>query len=145
MAYSTYSFEDISCTISHPQFGQFVANGTGIGSISTVMTTDRSAHDLAADGVVMVSRIKARNGTHAISAQQTSELNRWLLRLFNFLDSQSTAQWARITITMRAPQMGEMITSTGVSFQKLPDRPYQQQGQQVNWTLMAANISQQTI
>jgi hypothetical protein len=145
MAYSTYSFEDVNVTFSHPQFGQFVANGAGIGSISTVMTNDRSAQDVAADGTVMVSKIIARNGTHALSVQQTSELNRWLTRLYNFLDVSATVQWARITVMIEAKNMGEKITSTGVSFQKLPDRPYQQQGQQITWNLMAANIQYQTI
>lgn len=145
MAYSTYSFGDVSCTISHPNFGQFVANGTGTGSITTVMANDRTAHDTAADGTVMVSKIKTRNGTLTISAQQTSELNRWLTRLFNYLDTAPSSQWAGITITIRAPNMREMITATGVSFQKLPDRPYQQQGQQISWNLMAADVQYSTL
>lgn len=140
--YTTYSFADVIMTISHPAIGQYVATGAGLGSITTTMTTDRTAHDISADGSVMVSKIKGRNGTHAISVQQTSDLNKWLLKLYNYLETAPTNQWAGITIVIRSPQMQDLITSTGVSFQKLPDRPYQTQGQQVTWNLMAADIQQ---
>ncbi|MFB0841781.1 phage protein [Paenibacillus oleatilyticus] len=142
MPHSTYSFSDVTMVISHPAVGQFVATGAGLGSITTIMTTDRTTHDISADGSVMVSKIKARNGSHSISVQQTSDLNRWLLKLYNYLETAATNQWAGITIVIRSPQMQDLITSTGVSFQKLPDKPYQAQGQQVTWNLMAADIQQ---
>ena len=142
MSYTTYSFTDVTMTISHPAIGQYVASGEGLGSITTTMTTDRSAHDVSADGSVMISKIKARNGSHAIAVQQTSSLNKWLLKLFNYLEAAPTDQWAGITIVLRAPGMQDLITSKGVSFQKLPDKPYQQQGQHVTWNLMAADIQQ---
>lgn len=145
MSTSTYSFADVTMTISHPAIGQYVASGAGIGSITTTMATDRSTHDVSADGSVMVSKIKGRNGSHAVSVQQTSDLNKWLLRLYNYLETGPANEWAGISIVMRAPRMGEMITSTGVSFQKLPDKPYQAQGQQVTWNLMAADIQQDNI
>lgn len=145
MSTSTYSFADVTMTISHPAIGQYVASGAGIGSITTTMATDRTTHDVSADGSIMVSKIKGRNGSHAVSVQQTSDLNKWLLRLYNYLENAAANEWARTTIVMRAPRMGEMITSTGVSFQKLPDKPYQAQGQQVTWNLMAADIQQDNI
>lgn len=143
--YTTYSFDDVTMTISHPNFGQFVARGAGIGSITTTMTTDRTVHDVSADGQVMVSKIRGRNGTHAIAVQQTSELNKWLLKLYNYLEQAAAQHWAGITIIIRSPAMKELITSTGVSFQKLPDKPYQAQGQQVTWQLMAADIQQDAV
>lgn len=145
MPTSVYSFSDITMTISHPAVGQYVASGVGLGSITTSMTTDRSTHDISADGSVMVSKIKGRNGSHAISVQQTSDLNKWLLKLYNYLEFAPTFQWARATIVIRSPSMGDLILSTGVSFQKLPDKPYQAQGQQVTWSLMAADIQQEVI
>ncbi|GAB6170549.1 hypothetical protein JCM15765_03920 [Paradesulfitobacterium aromaticivorans] len=140
--YSTYSFEDVSVIISNPNFGQFIANGAGVGSISVNMTTDRTAHELAADGSVMVSKIKGRNGSLALSIQQTSSLQKWLLRLYNYLESAAASAWASTTIVVRSPMMQDLHIAMGVSFQKLPDRPYQAQGQNVNWTLMAADIQQ---
>ena len=67
MNYSTYAFEDLSVTLSHPSVGQFLFQGTGIGSITFAMANDSSSHDVAADGSVMTSKIKAGNGTVTIS------------------------------------------------------------------------------
>lgn len=142
MATTTYSFADVSMVISHPAVGQYVASGVGLGSITVSMTTDRSAHDVAADGSVMVSKIMGRNGTLTVSAQQTSDLHKWLLKLYNYLEQAPANEWAGISITVRARSMQDLIRSTGVSFQKLPDRPYQAQGQQVSWVLMAADVDQ---
>jgi hypothetical protein len=140
-----YSFSDVSMTISHPAVGQYVANGEGLGNINTTMATDRTAHDTAADGTVMISKIKGRSGSHSIAVQQTSALNAWLLKLYNYLETAPSNQWANTMIILRAPSMQDLITSTGVSFQKLPDKPYQAQGQQITWNLMAADIQQYVI
>ncbi|KPV60717.1 hypothetical protein QJ48_04090 [Paenibacillus sp. A3] len=145
MPHSTYSFSDVTMVISHPAVGQFVATGAGLGSITTIMTTDRTTHDVSADGSVMVSKIKARNGSHSISVQQTSDLNKWLLKTYNYLETAPTNQWAGMTLLIRSPQMQDLITSTGVSFQKLPDKPYQAQAQQITWNLMAADIQQDAV
>lgn len=142
---STYSFSDIGLTISHPSVGQYIMSGEGMGSINVTMTQDRTAHDIAADGSVMVSKIRARNGTIAISAQQTSKLHQWLTKWFNYLESASTNEWADTNIIIRAPKMGQTIIATYVSPQKLPDRPYQAQGQQLTWNLMAADIQQDAL
>ena len=140
--YTTYSFADVAGVISHPAVGQYVATGEGTGSISVSMTTDRTAHDVAADGTVMVSKIKGRNGSITIAVQQTSALNKWLLKLYNYLEQAATPEWAGINITLRSSTMQDLIRATGVSFQKLPDKPFQAQGQQVSWVLMAADIDQ---
>ncbi|MGO4496422.1 phage protein [Paenibacillus sp. 2RAB27] len=145
MSTSTYSFSDSTVVFSHALFGQYVANGTGLGGITTAMSTDRSAQDVSADGSVMVSKIKARNGTASVSTQQTSELNHWLTRLYNYLEIAPTDQWASMVITIRAPRMREQETLTGVSFQKLPDVPRQAQGQQITWLLMAADVQRDVI
>lgn len=137
-----YSFADVSMVISHPSYGRYVANGAGIGSITTTMATDRTAHSVSADGSVMVSKIMGRNGSHAIEVQQISALNRWLLGLYNYLEYAPANEWADIAIVLRSPTMGDVITSNGVSFQKLPDKPYQSQGQQITWQLMSADIQQ---
>lgn len=137
-----YSFSDVSMTISHPAVGQFLANGAGVGSITVSMSTDRTTHDVAADGRVMVSKVKGRNGSIAIAVQQDSELNRWLTKLFNYLDFAPASVWADIRIILRSPSMQELVTATSVSFQKLADKPYQSQGQQLSWNLMAGDIQQ---
>ncbi|WNF07268.1 phage protein [Brevibacillus borstelensis] len=140
--HTSYSFGDVSVVFAHPAVGQYVATGAGLGSISVSMTTDRTTHDVAADGSVMVSKVLGRNGSLTITVQQTSELNKWLLKLYNYVEQAPTPEWANTRITIRSASMQDLIRVTGASFQKLPDRPYQAQGQQVSWVLMAADIDQ---
>lgn len=140
---TTYSFQDVTVTISHPDLGQFIATGEGLGSIDVTMATDRTAHDIAADGSVMVSKIAGRNGGLTMTIQQTSELHRWLTKWFNYLETAKTNKWADTTVIVRSAIMGETKTCTGVSPQKLPDVPYQAQGQMVSWSLLAADIQQE--
>ena len=140
MSTTTYSFDDVSCVISHPSKGQYATNGKGLGGISISMSTDRSVHDLSADGSVMVSKIRGRNGLASITAQQTSSLHKWLLKLYNYLEAASASEWAEIKIIIRSPMMEDLVTCSGVSFQKIPDKPYQAQGQNISWPLMAADI-----
>jgi hypothetical protein len=139
----TFSFADISFILSHPSLGQYSANGTGLGSITVDMTTDRTTHDVAADGVVLVSKIKARNGNVAIEVQQTSDFNNWLLKWFNFLETASSSQWALSSIVISAPVLQQTIVLTSVSPQKQAPMPYKAQGQNVTWTLMAADIQEE--
>lgn len=136
----TYSFTDITATITHPAYTSFSIQGEGVGDITISKSQERTAHDIAADGSVMISKIAGNNGTIAINAQQTSALHKHLQKLFNHLWSASSDQWAQINITLRAPKMGQQIVCSGVSFQKEADRPYQAQGQRIAWNMMAADI-----
>jgi hypothetical protein len=142
---TTYSFQDVEFIISHPDVGQFSANGEGLGSINVTMATDRTAHDVAADGSVMVSKMNGRNGSVGITIQQTSSLQDWLQRWYNYLETADVSVWADTSITVKASGMGELVTATGVSPQKQNDSPYQAQGQNVTWTLMAADIQKDRI
>lgn len=140
--YTTYSFQDISMVISHPSVGQFSANGDGLGSLSISMSTDRTVHDVSADGSVMASKVNGRNGTIAITTQQTTNVNKWLSKCFNYLDAASSTEWSNITISITSKAMGDTITCYRTAFQKLADRPYQAQGQEVTWNLMSQDIHQ---
>lgn len=142
MATTQYSFADVIMVISHPSFGQYSASGAGIGSITVTMSTDRTAQDVAADGQVMVSKVEGKNGNFALNIQQTSGLNKWLVNLYNFLDNADPSLWAEAIINIRSRLLQDLIYATGVAIQKLPDRPYQADGQKVDWTLMAADIDQ---
>jgi len=142
LSYETYSFQDLSTIISHPNFGQYAIEAEGIGSITFGMTTERTVHDLAADGNVMISKVKARNGTVSMSIQQTSSLQSWLKRLYNYLETADASQWAQIMVVSRTLMLGDSYICTGVSFGKIPDRVYQVDGQKVTWALLAADIQQ---
>lgn len=142
--YKTYSFQDVIVSFACNSVGAASSKGAGIGSISVEMSTEKTAHEVAADGTVMVSKVLGDNGNIALAIQQTSQLHKYLLSWYNYINNPSTAvsDWAAMNITITSNNLGDKTVCTGVSPQKLPTRPYQAQGQQVTWTLMAAEITQ---
>lgn len=142
MGNTTYGFEDLSTVITHPAMGQLMLQGTGIGSITFTMANDSSSHDLAADGSVMTSKIKAGNGTVAISVQQTSEAHKWFTKLYNYLTVAPLREYAEISLLATSSDMQTTHEGTHMSFQKRADKPYQAQGQQVTWTLLVAELKE---
>jgi len=139
---STYAFEDFSAIITHKAMGQLTLQGSGIGTITFTMANDVSSHDVAADGSVMTSKIKASNGTVAIAVQQTSDANAWFTRLYNYLVTASSKEWAGISLMGTSAVMQVTHTGSNMSFQKRSDKPYQQQGQQVTWTFLAGELTE---
>jgi hypothetical protein len=142
--HSTYSFTDLSGALAHPSLGAFTFTGEGVGEVTISMATDKTAHDVAGDGSVMVSKIAGNNGSIAISCQQTSNVHKWLMAAYNALMLADTAQWAAMSGTLRNVSDGTSHVAFGISFQKVPDKPYKAQGQQVSWVLMAADIQSMT-
>ena len=138
--HSTFSFTDIDATISHPSYGSYTIQGEGIGDLTISKLTDRSVHDVAADGNIMVSKIAGNNGNVTINAQQTSTLHNFLQGMFNYLWSAATDEWAQISLTVRAPKMQKTYYCTGGAFVKEPDEPFQSQGQRVAWGMLFTDI-----
>jgi len=138
MDFGTYSFQDVIVTFKVPYFAAFSSTGAGLGSISIVPSTTKTIQDVAADGRVMISKVAGNNGTIAITMQQNSLLHKNLLNWYNYINTTaSTSDWASTTVII--------ANATGVSPQKLADKPYQAQGQMITWTLMAANIHEENI
>lgn len=138
----TYSFEDLSITFRHPAVGQIQMQGAGTGSITFSMSGDVTAHDVAADGTVMPSKILIRNGTVAINVQQTSEANQFFRRYYNYVMAAPSSEWAQASIIGTAPNMKVTHTATGVSPQKRADAGYEAAGKQVTWNFMATQIEE---
>ncbi|WP_297428645.1 phage protein [Clostridium sp.] len=139
---ATYSFQDVTCSFQHPSVGAASTTGAGIGSINISMATTKTEHNVAADGTVMSSKIAGSNGTISVQLQQTSDLNRWLLKWYNYVESADSSEWTAMNITIKSKNLEDYTVCTGVSPEKLPDKPYQAQGQMITWQLMATNIAQ---
>ena len=139
---TTYSFADVDVTFTHPAVGVHQVNGEGLGSITITMAQDKTSHDIAADGSVMISKIAGENGTIALNIQQTSSFHKWLLGWYNFINLAEGASWALASIIIRDKVNGTTITALDVSPQKRADKGYQAQGQQVTWNMMAGNITE---
>lgn len=140
--FNAYSFEDVTGSFSHPSVGAASTTGAGIGTISVSMAGDKTEHDKAADGRIMISKLAGKNGTIAVTLQQTSELHKYLLKWYNYVDNASASEFALMNLTIKSNNLGDSTVCTGVTPQKLADRPYQAQGQHVTWNLMAAEITE---
>jgi hypothetical protein len=135
-----YNFKDLQTVFFHPSYGQYIASGSGIGTITFTMATDRTVQDVAADGRVMSSKVEGENGSIAIAIQQTSQFHKWLQGLYNYLKSVDASEWTQLTITADSAVMGDNNQCTGCGFQKRADLPYQAQGQLVTYTILAESV-----
>jgi hypothetical protein len=146
---TTYSFKDLVGVLTSPLLGaplQLVGGNIGNGEISIRMTTNRTEHETGTDGTVMPSYVAGDAGEITIQLQQTSRLHHALVSLFNQAITASNigdiSNWASMQISLRTIYDGSGHDLYGVSFQKIPDKPYAARGQNVTWTLMAANVTQ---
>lgn len=141
----TYSFKDTSGALTDPDAGAFLFAGQiGLHQFHIAMNTEKTVHDKAADGSIMVTYISGDNGQVAIEMQQTCSLNAFLLNMYNLkkvaADAGAVDSWASTAITLRNAVDGSVHVMTGVSPSKVPDKIYAEQGQRLVWTLMCADI-----
>lgn len=140
MEHTTYSFLDLTGALSHPELGSYIFTGQGVGSVTVTYKTEKSDHNVAADGVVMVSKMAGFNGQLDIQCQQTSALHKWLVKAANKLFDLPTDQWAQMSATLRNTSDGTSHIITGISFGSQPDKAYADKGALVKWSLWAADI-----
>ena len=143
----TYSFKSLTGVLTNDVFGVSIpltGGNIGVGSFTIRMTTGRTAHDVGADGTVMPSYIAGDNGEVDIQVQETSSVHSALLALYNqcvlAANNDDVSGWAATAISFTLLIDGSTHTLTGVSFDKIPDKPYEAAGQKMTWKLMAANI-----
>lgn len=143
----TYSFKSLTGVLTNSVFGitiPLTGGNIGVGSITVRMTTTRTTHDVAADGTVMPSYIAGDNGEVDIQVQETSAIHQDLLSLYNLCilaaNNEDVSGWAATAISFTFLIDGSIHTLTGVSFEKIPDKPYEANGQKITWKLMAANV-----
>jgi hypothetical protein len=147
---TTYSFKSLVGVLTNSVFGTslpLTGGNIGVGDITITMTETRTTHDVAADGTVMPSYVAGNNGSVAINVQETSALHTALLALYNqcvtAADADDVSGWAATIINFRFLIDNSQHLLTGVSFSKIPDKPYQAHGQRITWNLMAADVVNQ--
>jgi hypothetical protein len=137
---TTYSFLDLSGALTHPDLGAYVFTGEGVGQVMITMQDEKTAHNVAADGQVMVSKLAGKTGQIQIQCQQTSAVHKWLLAAHNALYLADTDAWAQMFAELRNTSDGTSHVANGISFGKIGDKTYAAQGGMVTWNLWAANI-----
>lgn len=143
----TYSFKSLTGVLTNSVFGVSIpltGGNIGVGSFTIRMTTARTTHDVGADGTVMPSYIAGDNGEVDIQVQETSTIHSELLSLYNqcvlAANNDDVSGWAATSISFTLLIDGSTHTLTGVSFDKIPDKPYEAAGQKMTWKLLAANV-----
>lgn len=94
---------------------------------------------------VMTSKIKDRRATATVQIQQTSEVNKDLLKWYNYLESAPTSEWALASGVFNSPETGEQFVLSEVAFQKLPTAHTKRKARCQTWNLMIADCQQNTI
>lgn len=138
---TTYAFEQVIATIQHPLVGQLVITGKGIGSISSSYMDNNAESDLAADGNVMVSKVRSHRGTITIELQQTSPANKWLHNLANVLDNADPNEFLGTSIRVAENfRNGILYSAARATIQKRPDKKDEQNGGRVTWVFFTPDL-----
>lgn len=135
----TYSFSEVSLSITHPNFGTMRLTGQGTGEISLTNDNDRATTAIGADGGVVVNKIRDRRATLTVTVLQTSTLHNEFGKFFNYLETAPTSQWAAASAVIKSLNTRETTTLTGVVPQKQADKPYGQQAGNNTWTFIVAD------
>ena len=137
---TTYSFEDVTGAMAHPLLGAYTFDGKGCHDITITMSEDMTKHDRAADGSIMVTKMKGEPGKLSLTVQQTSIMHKWLLGAYQAVKVADSSNWASMAATIRCVADGTSHILTGGSFTKIPEKKYTAEGQQVTWEFMFADI-----
>ena len=92
------------------------------------------------DGNVMISKVAGNHGSLSLNIQQTSDAHKFLLQQFNALVAGPPSIWAQGAGILRCLSDSTTHTFAGMCFQKLGDKPYQKQGQNVQWVILCGDI-----
>ena len=144
MSYNVYSLPDVKTVLYHPDVGTANLHRCGTGKITVSAAGDLTSHTTTADGYVVVNRLKTTNGTVQIEVPQNSPGDDFLRRWAKWARStKSSDRIALGTLTVTDSITGYKTVCTGVSLQKVPDRTWDRTATNVNYTLLATNITEQ--
>ena len=116
MAYNVYSLPDCKHVLYHPDVGTANLHQCGMGKIVASATGDLTSHTTAADGYIVVNKLKTTNGTVTLEVLGDDFLRRWARW------ARSTASPNRIalgTLTIYDAVAGFTIVCTGVRYRIL--------------------------
>ena len=116
MAYNVCSLPDCKSVLYHPDVGTANLHQCGMGKIVVSATGDLTSHTTAADGYIVVNKLKTTNGTVTLEVLGDDFLRRWARW------ARSTASPNRIalgTLTIYDAVAGFTIVCTGVRYRIL--------------------------
>lgn len=135
---ATYSFQDVVAAISGVGGSINLAAGAGVAEegITIESMEDKSVMTIGADGAGMHSLVANEASSVTIRLLKTSPVNKQLQEMYN-LQTKSSANHGKNTITVRDAVRGDNITLTEVAFKKRPTVTYAKEGGLMEWTFDA--------
>lgn len=140
--FTTYSFSDLSGSLTHPLVGAYLFTGQGVGQLQFQPNVDMTIHEYGIGGIVLLTKVPATGGKLIISCQQSSMVNKWLLYTLGQISGADNAmqEWGRMTGLIRNIQDGSHFTLRGISFTGIPPHTWAATGGQIVWELMYASL-----
>jgi len=143
MENTTYSFLDVSFTISHGLLGQKSVVGQGIGKINIAYSDNLTDSELGADESVMITKVNSSRGTVSLQVLQTSSVNKWLINAVNTLRNADASVWAQMSIVISELfDNGLTVTAVNCAPVKRADREDAQKGGYVTWEFFSPHITE---
>jgi hypothetical protein len=142
---STYAFKNVIGSFTDPDVGTYTFQGQqGVKQLTVYNATDRTVHDTAADGTIMISYVSGASGALEIETQQQSSLHEFLVNWANIkytnAENANATNFAAAAVKVQDLLSGAIHTLTGVSPMKIPDKGYGASGAMVTWRLMAGLV-----
>lgn len=138
---TTYSFLDVSATVTGP--GGFIALGNGSGAaeegITITPTGPKNVMQVGADGYGQHSLKADKSGKITVRLLKTSPTNQLLSAMYAFQTS-AGATHGQNTLVINDRSRGDVVTAQQVAFAKAPDLTYATEAGTVDWEFDAVRI-----
>lgn len=139
---ATYSFLDINAAMTGPGGSINLGAGAAVAEegITIEAVEDKSIMTIGADGNGMHSLVASEASTVTVRLLKTSPVNNQLMEMYK-VDTSSSANHGRNTITVRNSATGDNITLQQVAFKKRPSITYAKEAGINEWTFDAIKTS----
>ncbi len=138
---NTYSFKDVTATISGPNGNVEIGAGVGVAEegISYEMIEDKASMTIGAGGEAMHSLHASNAGRVTLRLLKTSRTNAILDRM-STADFASSAVYGQNTIVIRDPVRGDIMVASNCGFVRKPNNSHAKQGNVIEWQWNAVDI-----
>lgn len=135
---ATYSFLDVQCSMSGAGGSINLGSGSAVAEegITVEAVEDKNIMTIGADGQGMHSLVASEASTVTVRLLKTSPVNNQLMEMYK-VDTASSANHGRNTITIRNSATGDNITLQQVAFKKRPSITYAKEAGMNEWTFDA--------
>lgn len=139
----TYSFQTVFATLTGP--GGSINIGAGAAAaeegISTELVEETDSMKIGADGNVSHSLHAARAGKVTVRILKTSPVNQALMNMYN-LQRDNPKLWAINTLVVTNLAVGDVISCSGVAFEKTPPNNWAKEAGALEWVFNASFMEQ---